>query len=224
MAKYLYIVTGGLIAITIIASLFINVIGAISFITLGLLIYVLLGTIMLWLCIKLFNRLELFSWTFRLGTPLKYFLMLGLVALSGVLAVHAFAPAATIEGSDSSTKDQVAYMFETDQADRVAMRLFSLSNRDAARRSVLLKLLNDQPLDDPEAKYHAAMILQHGAEPAHFEQAHQLALEASEAGVEESEWLSKAAYDRWQISIGKPQLYNTQTNATISLFGLAVEE
>jgi hypothetical protein len=56
----------------------------------------------------------------------------------------------------------------------------------------------------------AALILQHGEETKYYEMAHKLAQGAFDKGYKEAEWLSKATYDRWQMSMGKPQKYGTQ--------------
>jgi hypothetical protein len=70
---------------------------------------------------------------------------------------------------------------------------------------------------NPEQMLDAAMVLQHGGDSSHYRIAHELASAACQRGVNtrewpqsSAEWLAKATYDRWMLSIGKPQVYGTQ--------------
>jgi hypothetical protein len=64
------------------------------------------------------------------------------------------------------------------------------------------------------------MILQHGDRPRDYELAHFLALASLESGYKDAEFLAKATYDRWQISLGKTQKYGTQSRVRIGITGI----
>ena len=65
-------------------------------------------------------------------------------------------------------------------------------------------------------KFHAAFVLHHSGESEDYRLAASLAEAAAEDAalkdVYEVQWLKKAAYDRWKVSIGEPEKYNTQNN------------
>lgn len=113
-------------------------------------------------------------------------------------------------------------MYETDQGDRLAMRFIKLNERDSDRLQHILVLYEQGDILSPKNKYQAATILQHGTKSEHYELAYILAKEANEMGYENELW--KAAYDRWMLSLGKPQVYGTQTTATFTIFGISVEQ
>ena len=135
--------------------------------------------------------------------------------LVGYLAGPAPVPAEGI-----SPGDQLAYMYNTDQRDRVTLRWLNTS-RDAARIARVLELRQRASDWEPEQMLDAAMVLQHGNDSSHYRIAHELAANANEKGVNTqrwskgtAEWLMKATYDRWMLSIGKPQVYGTQKEFT----------
>ena len=107
-------------------------------------------------------------------------------------------------------------MHRTDQRDRVTLRLLNLS-RDRARIARVLELRQDASGWNPEQMLDAAIVLQHGSDSSNYRIAHELASAACERGVNTprwdqgtAEWLAKATYDRWMLSIGRPQVYGTQ--------------
>jgi len=59
---------------------------------------------------------------------------------------------------------------------------------------------------------HAAMVLQHGNDPADFELANRWALEAVRLAPRDARarWLAVATEDRYRMSTGQPQRYGTQ--------------
>ncbi|WP_440991518.1 hypothetical protein [Haloarchaeobius baliensis] len=133
-----------------------------------------------------------------------------LVATVGgsVLAV-ATAPAA-VPPSDWSADRQLEYLERTDQRDRETGAVADRS-RDYRRAERVLSLLAAGQADDPEQWLDAAVVLQHGTCPEHFEVAHRLALAANDStAVEATDWVH-LTYDRWQVSMGQPQRYGTQT-------------
>jgi hypothetical protein len=107
-------------------------------------------------------------------------------------------------------------MYKTDQRDRVTLRWLNTS-RDDARIARVLEIHRSESDWTPEEMLDAAMVLQHGHDSSRYRIAHELAAGANEKGVntqrwpkETAEWLMKATYDRWMLSIGKPQVYGTQ--------------
>ena len=135
--------------------------------------------------------------------------------LAGYLAGPAPVPAASI-----SPGDQLAYMYKTDRRDRFTLRWLNTS-RDEMRSARVLQLNRDGLILGPEAMLDAAIILQHGNDSSDYRVAHELAKAACEKGVNSTrwdrgsaEWLAKATYDRWMMSIGKPQVYGTQKEFT----------
>lgn len=116
------------------------------------------------------------------------------------------------DGADVSA--QLAYMHKTDQGDRYTLR-FLHPGRDRARRERVLDLHTNGLIEAPDDQYAAALILQHGTTPDHFELAHHYATAARDAGVGGADWLFRATYDRWMLSIGEPARYGTQHGFTI---------
>jgi hypothetical protein len=128
---------------------------------------------------------------------------------------------AVLPSDDASVKEQLAHLLETDQSDRISGRFAILPLRDRnrlARARSIVESAGDSL--DVESKYAAAMVLQHGDRPRDFEMAHTLALAALESRHNDAEFLVRAAYDRWQISLGKPQKYGTQSSVRIGITGI----
>jgi hypothetical protein len=109
------------------------------------------------------------------------------------------------------------YIYDVDQKDRMDIRIFiwdsyrkKIKERDKMRLHFVNYLLEANKISTPTDKYLSAMIFQHGDKPEHYEKAYLLASEAAKANVQNAEWLSKAAFDRWMISIGEKPKYGTQ--------------
>ena len=125
-----------------------------------------------------------------------------------------------IPKNETSVSEYLAYMRQTDQSDRKNIKFYfnalvwgssEAMKRDSIRLNKTLKLIeNDTAKLGPEDKYNAAMILQHGEKPEHYKKAHELAAQAAKHKIQNATWLKKAAYDRWQLSIGNEQQYGTQ--------------
>lgn len=132
---------------------------------------------------------------------------------------------AVIHSGDASS--QLAYAYETDQTDRMTLKTYlglfedTMAKRDSLRLEQAISLYADQQISQPMDKFHAAFIFHHSKKPSNFEIAHTLASEA--AAVSElqhhyvAQWLAKATYDRWMVSLGKPQKYGTQDKLSISV-------
>ncbi|MFC7070129.1 hypothetical protein ACFQL9_10800 [Halobaculum lipolyticum] len=66
-------------------------------------------------------------------------------------------------------------------------------------------------MDGSDEWIDAAVVLQHGTCPEHFELASRLAVAAIDSTeMDASEWV-RLSYDRWQVSLGEPQRYGTQS-------------
>jgi len=125
-----------------------------------------------------------------------------------------------IPKNETSVSEYLAYMRQTDQSDRKNIKIYfnalvwgssEAMKRDSIRLNKTLKLIEDDTAKlDPEDKYNAAMILQHGEKPEHYKKAYELAAQAAKHKIQNATWLKKAAYDRWQLSIGNEQQYGTQ--------------
>ena len=108
--------------------------------------------------------------------------------------------------------ERLNYLVKTDQKDRSSLYFIFNPNRDRLRINYVYHMIESKKSLNAEDKYNAAIILQHGNSAKDFQTAFKLSKAAYDEGLQKAEWLSKATYDRWQISKGKPQKYNTQTN------------
>jgi len=155
----------------------------------------------------------------RFKTPL---LMLA-VCLAGVLA-SLLRPYDEAILEDGNSFEKLKYAYETDQKDRMQLKSYilgELNPRDKKRLKqvkVICKQENDLiPID----KFHAAFVYHHSDNSKDYKMASQLATAAAEApSLQEHyqvQWLRKAAYDRWMISIGKPEKFNTQGKFSVDL-------
>ena len=125
-----------------------------------------------------------------------------------VLAVAAAPPA--VPPDDWPAERQLAYLERTDQRDRETGALVDRS-RDYRRAERVLSLLAAGRADTPDEWLDAAVVLHHGNCPEHFELAHQLAVAANDsAELDATKWVH-LTYDRWQVSMGQPQRYGTQS-------------
>lgn len=106
----------------------------------------------------------------------------------------------------------LAELYRQDQEDRRGVVAWTAETdaRDADRRRMVRALLAGGHARTAADYYHAAMVLQHGSEPADFQRAHELATTAERMGSVPARWLSAATLDRWLLSQGQPQRYGTQ--------------
>jgi hypothetical protein len=70
------------------------------------------------------------------------------------------------------------------------------------------KLIAAGQLQTAEDYFHAARIFQHGDRPEDAWRAHQLALKSANLGYRPARWLAAAAYDRWLMVQGNPQIWH----------------
>ena len=152
--------------------------------------------------------------------------MIVAVCASGVIIglLRPLEPAVLHSGDAS---DKLAYAYKTDQADRMTVRAYlgllndSMAKRDSIRLEQVSLLYKESQISKPIDKFHAAFIFHHSKKSSFYEIAQKLAGEA--AAVSELkdnytvQWLAKATYDRWMVSLGKPQKYGTQDKFSVSV-------
>mgnify|MGYP006208690049 CR=1 FL=1 len=143
------------------------------------------------------------------------------ICLTGIL-VSLFRPldAAVLDSGGVSEKLQYAY--KTDQKDRMQLKSYlfgSLKERDDVRLDQVNRIISQEKEISSLDKFHAALIYHHSDNSGDFERASDLATSAAKDPELQDhyqvQWLSKAAYDRWMTSIGKPQKYHTQDKFSI---------
>ena len=101
------------------------------------------------------------------------------------------------------------YMYNSDNEDRLSGIWIFHPSRDKDRLEQTLRLIENAALT-PEDKYHSAYILQHGTCDQHYLLAYKLSKDAYNNGIEGAEKLMYSAYDRYLLSTGRYQEYNTQ--------------
>ena len=111
--------------------------------------------------------------------------------------------------------DEVASLYQADRQERVNQpkvntpAYHAMRTRDLQRRQRIMEIVAANELQTAEDYFHAAWILNHGDISEDVQNAHALALRASELGYRPARWLAAATYDRWQMYQGKPQRYGT---------------
>lgn len=155
-------------------------------------------------------------------TPL---LVAGICAAGIVIGL--FRPLEQAVLPTGSVGEQLAHAYKTDQADRMTIKTYlnlfadNMAHRDNVRLEQVQKLYQRNQIIEPIDKFYAAFIFHHSKQTSFFEIAQQLASEA--AAVHELkdnyvvQWLAKATYDRWMVSLGKPQKYGTQDKVSFSV-------
>lgn len=107
-------------------------------------------------------------------------------------------------------------MEEQDQADRSGEKFDreAVWPRDKQRIDRVMELVKAGALKAEEDFYNAALILQHGKEPAEFALSHLLLQEGMRVNPGDTwlPWLSAASEDRFLWSIGRPQIWGTQSH------------
>lgn len=118
------------------------------------------------------------------------------------------------------------YAYKTDQNDRTQLRSFigyfsKLKERDSIRLKQVRSNYSKDKISKPMDKFYAAFVFHHSDNSSDFKIASQLASEAaSSENLKDDytvQWLKRASYDRYMLSIGKPEKYNTQNQFSIDL-------
>ncbi len=110
-------------------------------------------------------------------------------------------------------------LYEADQAVREgdwsglsSDSLNAIAQADAARRAQADSVLAAGGARTSADYYHAAMVFQHGSDSTAYRRAYDLGLRAValDSANADARWIVPRAYDRWQVSLGRPQVYGTQ--------------
>ncbi|WP_189603904.1 hypothetical protein [Salinimicrobium marinum] len=153
-------------------------------------------------------------------------LIIGICFLGVVVSLFRPYEKSAVMTSGSLGK-KLQYAYETDQNDRKQLRSFiglfsKLNERDDKRLTQVKELSQDRKLLKPMDKFYAAFIYHHSDNSTDYETASKLSAQAAESEKLQDhyqvQWLKKAAYDRYMVSLGKPEKYNTQNS-----FGIKVE-
>lgn len=120
---------------------------------------------------------------------------------------------------------EMAYAYKTDQSDRKTLKSYlhseELNKRDEQRLQQIKGIYREGAISKPIDKFHAAFIFHHSDNSKDYGVASKLASEAAKSPALKDnyqvQWLAKAAYDRWMLSLGKPEKYNTQNKFSIEL-------
>lgn len=106
----------------------------------------------------------------------------------------------------------LAAFFAADQAARQAGTVITAdtAERDAERRLVVRRMLDEGQVRSGADYYHAAFIFQHGNQPNDYLLAHALAVAAVARGRDDASWIAAATLDRYLQAIGQSQIYGTQ--------------
>jgi hypothetical protein len=116
-----------------------------------------------------------------------------------------------------SMASQLEALYQADQAARVGknpatINWVEVSKQDAIRRQQVRKILDNGDDFTANEYFSAALVMQHGSEPADFKQAMVLAQKAAkiDPSHNRAKWLACAAEDRYLIKLGKSQVWGTQ--------------
>jgi len=125
----------------------------------------------------------------------------------------ACTPASTqVDSMDDS--EELRLMYVEDQTDRQAESVdwSVVGPRDRARLARVKELFASDSLYTANDYYHAAMILQHGAEPEDYLLAHEFCVVAIIKGRNDkaTRWLAAASEDRFLMNLDRPQRFATQ--------------
>ncbi|WP_143155991.1 hypothetical protein [Cyclobacterium lianum] len=122
--------------------------------------------------------------------------------------------------------EQLENTYVTDQGDRKYLKsyipfLSRLEDRDQSRLNQVKGIYERNKNLEPIEKFYAAFIFHHSDNSKDYETASKLASEAAKAAHLQKQnlvqWLKKAAYDRWMVSMGKPEKYNTQNKFSVEI-------
>lgn len=153
-------------------------------------------------------------------------MMIIAICLTGVM-IGMFRPLEQATVSTGNVSDKLAYAYKTDQTDRMTIGAYlsifgdNIAKRDIIRVKQVSQLYTDNQISLPMDKFYAAFILHHSGRSELFEIAQNLAGEAASVSELKDnyvvQWLAKATYDRWLVSLGKPQKYGTQDKFSVSV-------
>ena len=145
------------------------------------------------------------------------------ICIAGVI-VAIFKPYDEAIRNSGSASERLEYAYKTDQKDRMLLKSYVLGDmneRDELRLKQVKEIESQDVELKPLDKFHAAFVYHHSDNSDDYAMASKLAAAAAEAQELKDhyqvQWLRKAAYDRWMVSMGKPEKYNTQNNFSIGI-------
>ena len=156
----------------------------------------------------------------------KYFKIPSLILVICIfgIGVSLFRPYEKAVTETGTLSEKLKYAYETDQKDRKQLRSFityfsDLEQRDDKRLAQVKKIQKEDTIEKALDKFYAAFIYHHSDNSGDYKIASKLAAEASKSeSLKDNyqvQWLRKATYDRYLLSIGKQEKYNTQNNFSI---------
>jgi hypothetical protein len=94
----------------------------------------------------------------------------------------------------------------------------TLESQSSANDSAAMRIRCQRVIDlyaagsivESRDSFHAALVLLYGEQSAHYELARTFAQRAAQAGETRAWSVSAMAWDRWLLSLGKPQRFGTQ--------------
>lgn len=167
---------------------------------------------------------------YRLFRPVKnrrYFLVpvwVILICCFGIVVSFLKPYPDAIQNSGDISQD-LAYAYRIDQQDRENLKSYVLQGklykRDSLRLSQVKEIYQKGKIITPMDKFHAAFVFHHSDNSKDYEIAAKMAEEAAaEKELADNylvQWLAKASYDRWMVSLGKPEKYNTQDSFSLEI-------
>ncbi|WP_162993564.1 hypothetical protein [Asaia bogorensis] len=144
-----------------------------------------------------------------------------LIFVFNVSAHSAFSAEAISHDSSELKK-----LFHEDQSDRATPNINwkKLSEADNYRISIVEKMLKNNGIKTGLDYYEAAFIEQHGSNPKNYLLAHIFSIVSLSKGYKRASWISAATLDRYLITIGKPQIFGTQTHYDLDKNGDPIGE
>ncbi|MBZ9629791.1 hypothetical protein LB465_03285 [Salegentibacter sp. LM13S] len=155
----------------------------------------------------------------------KFPLLIIVICVFGMV-VSIFRPYENAVITSGNVSEKLEYAYKTDQQDRKQLKSFipylsKLEQRDSKRLKLTKDLYNDGLIKKPSDKFYAAFIYHHSDNTKDYKLASILSAEAAESAIlkddYQAQWLKKAAYDRYMVSIGKPEKYNTQNSFSLEV-------
>lgn len=136
----------------------------------------------------------------------------GAIALAPGLQVRAAPDRAEAGPAPAADNAEIALMFEADQADRTTVPIDwkAVGPRDGMRRARIAALLASGAVRTGQDFHYAAVVYEHGGDPADYLAAHLLAIAAIARGRAEAQQIAAASLDRYLLGTGRAQILGTQ--------------
>lgn len=115
------------------------------------------------------------------------------VVLSAILVlfISVITAPTAVPPEPLSSSEELQYLLQMDQEDCISGRIWLQPERDEARLRRVLRLNEENGIQTSLDKYRAAVVLNHGSCPEHYELAFELANQAAVSGVEGASGLAR---------------------------------